>query len=305
MLAIEARGLSKSFAGAFGWGAPKLALDDVTLQVPRGSAFGLIGLNGAGKTTFIKAMLAVLRPSAGALSVLGGDPEDPAIRARVGYLPERLYLPPSWSARAFLGSVGRLRGVPAARLDGEIDRQLARVGLAPADARRKSGGYSKGMRQRLGLAAALLGAPELLILDEPTDGVDPLGRGEIRALLAEERARGATLFLNSHLLSETERICDRIGILHQGRVLLEGTVEALAASDDRWIVRLDPGGTTDPARLAPLIAAPGQAATFTLRGGDVVALNAALDVARAAGALITAVERDTKDLEQILREALA
>ncbi len=302
VLAIEARGLTKSFAGALGFRVPKVALDGVSLEVPRGSAFGLIGLNGAGKTTFIKAMLAVLRPSAGVLRVLGGDPEDPAVRARIGYLPERLYLPPSWSARAFLASIGRLRGLPAATLEVEIDRQLARVGLGAADVRRRVGGYSKGMRQRLGLAGALLGGPELLVLDEPTDGVDPLGRTEIRALLAEERARGATLFLNSHLLSETERICDRIGILHGGRVLLEGPVEALATRDDRWLVRLDPTGTLDPARLAPLT--PTAAPERFVVEGEVAALNAALDRVRQEGALIVGVERDHKDLEQLLREAI-
>lgn len=285
VLAIDARDLGKQFAGAFGLGVPKIALDRVTLAVPRGSAFGLIGLNGAGKTTFIKAMLAVLRPSSGTLTVLGGDPEDPAVRARIGYLPERLYLPPAWSARTFLASIARLRGLAASTVAAEIDRQLARVGLAPADAARRVGGYSKGMRQRLGLAGALLGSPELLVLDEPTDGVDPLGRGEIRALLAEERARGATIFLNSHLLSETARICDRIGILHGGRVLLEGSMESLAVRDDRWVVRVE--------GAAPRVI-----------DGDVHALNAAIDLARAEGALISGVERDTKDLEQLLREAV-
>lgn len=296
LLAIDAQGLHKSF------GSHKRALDGVTLAVPRGSAFGLIGLNGAGKTTFIKAMLAVLRPTAGVLRVLGGDPEDPAVRARIGYLPERLYLPPSWSARAFLASIGRLRGLPSRGLDAEIDHQLARVGLSPTDARRRVGNYSKGMRQRLGLAGALLGGPELLVLDEPTDGVDPLGRTEIRALLAEERARGATLFLNSHLLSETERICDRIGILHGGRVLVEGTMEALAVRDDRWIVELDAAGTTAPAALPRLT--PGVSATRWTLAGDLHALNSALDEARAAGALVSGVQRDTKDLEQLLREAI-
>lgn len=317
--AIEARGLTKLFPGAFGLGQPKQALTDVSLVVPRGSAFGLIGLNGAGKTTFIKAMLAVLRPTAGTLRVLGGDPEDPAIRARIGYLPERLYLPGSWSARAFLASVGRLRGLPSTTLEAEVERQLARVGLSPADARRKVGGYSKGMRQRLGLAAALLGGPDLLVLDEPTDGVDPLGRTEIRALLAEERARGATLFLNSHLLSETERICDRIGILHGGRVIVEGAMEVLATRRDRWRVRLDRAGTLDVLGLGPLTAAPPSGVpgsgssgapevepepTFLVDAPDVVALNTTLDALRAAGALISGVERDSRDLEELLREAV-
>src|SRR5207244_11296132 len=129
---------------------------------------------------------------------------------------ERLHLPHAWSSVAFLASVARLKGIE--RAADEVRRQIARVGLE-SDATRAIGGFSKGMKQRLGLAAALLGAPPLLVLDEPTDRVDPLGRAEIRQILAEERARGATLFLNSHLLSETDRICDRIGILAGGRLL--------------------------------------------------------------------------------------
>src|SRR6185503_10290287 len=133
-----------------------------------------------------------------------------------------------------LASVARLKGLS---LPGEaLRRALSRVGLGD-DGDRRIGGFSKGMRQRLGLAAALLGEPDLLVLDEPTDGIDPLGRAEVRRILAEERARGATLFLNSHLLSETERICDRIGILAGGRLVREGATVALSRSLDRYRVR--------------------------------------------------------------------
>ena len=192
------------------------------LSVPEGSAFGLIGPNGAGKTTFIKSILGIVQPSEGTVRVLGGSPEDPRIRARIGYLPERLHLPGSWAAPAFLATVARLKELkpdPASNL-----RLLERVGLTDALGR-KIGGYSKGMRQRLGLAAALLGNPALLILDEPTDGIDPMGRVEVRRILQEEVQRGTTLFLNSHLLAETERVCDRVAILADGRVLREGRLE--------------------------------------------------------------------------------
>src|SRR5262245_38165683 len=201
MLAIEAQNLSKTYRGLFQRGGQQ-ALAGLDLAVPKGAAFGLIGQNGAGKTTFIKTILGVVRPTSGVVRALGGSPEDPKIRARIGYLPERLHLPNSFTPPAFLASVARLKGLTS--FDNVIRRELARVGLAQ-DAERRIGGFSKGMRQRLGLAAALLGAPDLLVLDEPTDGIDPLGRAEVRRILAEERARGATLFLNSHLLSETER----------------------------------------------------------------------------------------------------
>ena len=298
MVAVEAVGLEKEYRGWFGRGA-RPALGGVDLLVPTGSLFGLIGLNGAGKTTFIKSMLAVVRPTRGLVRVLGGDPEEVAVRARIGYLPERLYFPRAWTALAFMESVAHFKGLSGARARADIRRQLERVGLA-ADAERKVGAYSKGMRQRLGLATALLGAPELLVLDEPTDGVDPLGRTEIRRILSEERDRGATIFLNSHLLAETERLCDRIGILHRGRMVLEGSIDALGRSGTRWLVRFAPEPAIDPAALAALGFTPEAGDRLGLEAADPRTLNAALDRARALGALIISVQPVVKDLEQLL-----
>jgi ABC-2 type transport system ATP-binding protein len=274
------------------------ALDGVTLEVPRGVAFGLLGPNGAGKTTFIKVLLTVVRPQRGLVRVLGGDPEDPHIRARVGYLPERLDLPACFTPVSFLSSVSRLKRVPPVR-DG-ILRLLARVGLAN-DAVRKIGGFSKGMKQRLGLAAALLGTPELLVLDEPTDGVDPMGRVEIRNLLNAELSRGCTIFLNSHLLAETERVCSRVGIIAAGRIVRQGSLDELCRAEGRWRVKLAPGA--DGERLAALgFRTTGE--DYLFAGDGLLALNRALDGARAAGAVIAEVRPDEKDLEQVMAEAL-
>jgi ABC-2 type transport system ATP-binding protein len=299
MLAIEAIGLEKTYRGFFQRsGQPAIAGLDIA--VPLGTAFGLIGLNGAGKTTFIKSILGVVRPSAGVVRALGGSPEDPEIRARIGYLPERLHMPSASTPLAFLASVARLKRLKG--FDGAIRRQLSRVGLGN-DGERRIGGFSKGMRQRLGLAAALLGEPELLVLDEPTDGVDPLGRAEIRRILAEERARGATIFLNSHLLSETERICDRIGILSRGRLVREGSIEALVGRADRFRVRFAPGH--DPRALAAAGFSAGAAeGVFTCAAADPEALNARLDEARASGALLVELAPDARDLEAVLADAL-
>ncbi|MBF5044093.1 ABC transporter ATP-binding protein [Aggregicoccus sp. 17bor-14] len=276
------------------------ALRGVDLRVPRGSAFGLIGPNGAGKTTFIKSILGIVRPSAGEVQLLGGSPDDPRIRARVGYLPERLHLPGSWSATAFLQTVRRLKGL-APDAPGNA-RLLERVGLAEASGKR-IGGYSKGMRQRLGLAAALLGEPELLVLDEPTDGIDPMGRVEVRRILQEEVRRGATLFLNSHLLAETERICDRVAILADGRVVREGRLDELARASSAWSVRFAPGA--DAAALSALGLRPGpHPHTFLLEAPDAAALNAVLDRARAAGALLVELRREGADLEAVLTTAV-
>jgi ABC-2 type transport system ATP-binding protein len=293
--AIVARAVDKVYAGWWGRGA-RTALRGLTLEVHRGCAFGLIGENGAGKTTFVKSLLGVIQPNAGELRVLGGAPRDIAVRARVGYVPERLALPAAFSARAYLHGVARLKRQRDA--EHEVERQLERVGLA-GDAGERIGKFSKGMRQRLALAAALLGAPELLVLDEPTDGVDPLGRAEIRRLLAEERARGATLLLNSHLLSETERMCDRIAILAGGKIVREGSVRELCGAAGRWRVRFE--------AALPLNDEDFEAqsdGSHVLHADTPQALDRKLAAARARGALLIELRPEAKDLETVLREVL-
>ena len=301
--ALSVKGLRKTYSRAFRRGGSE-ALRGVDLRVPRGSAFGLIGPNGAGKTTFIKSLLGIVRPTAGEVLLLGGSPEDPRIRARIGYLPERLHLPGSWSATAFLATVRRLKGLgPDAAGSAKL---LERVGLAEA-AGRRIGGYSKGMRQRLGLAAALLGEPELLVLDEPTDGVDPLGRAEIRELLSEERARGATLFLNSHLLSETERMCDRIGILAQGQIVREGSVAELCGTQGSWRARFA-AARLAPEQLAQELSSLGFTAlpdgSFSVAADTPVELEQRLGAARERGALLIELRPAARDLESVLAEVL-
>jgi ABC-2 type transport system ATP-binding protein len=195
--------------------------------------------------------------------------------------------------------VARLKGLDVR--PAELVALLERVGLGDA-VQRRIGGFSKGMRQRLGLAAALLGSPELLVLDEPTDGVDPLGRVELRRLLEAELERGATLFINSHLLSEIERLCSRIGILSEGRLLREGPLEALCRTEDAWEARFVPG-----APEAALMAAGFRAAAdggFLIDAKDAVALNAALERARLLGALLVELRPASRDLEQVLADTL-
>lgn len=297
-LALEAAGLHKRYRRWF-LGRGHVALRGLELSVPRGTAFGLIGPNGAGKTTFIKCLLAIARPEEGTIRLLGGSPLDPAVRARVGYLPERLHLPAAWKPPAFLRAVARLKGLAPTAED--LRTLLSRVGLAEA-AGRRIGGFSKGMRQRLGLAAALLGSPELLVLDEPTDGVDPLGRVEVRQLLEAELERGCTLFLNSHLLSEVERLCVRIGILANGQLLREGPLDELCRAEASWTVRFAPGAP-EAALLSAGFRAAGEGA-YALDAQDAPALNAALDQVRRAGAQLIGLQPASRDLEQVLAEAL-
>jgi ABC-2 type transport system ATP-binding protein len=297
-LALEASGLHKRYRRSL-FGRGQDALCGLDLSVPKGTAFGLIGPNGAGKTTFIKCLLGIAWPDGGSVRLLDASPEDPRTRARVGYLPERLHLPGAWKPPAFLASVARLKGLEAR--PAELRALLQRVGLLSA-AERRIGGFSKGMRQRLGLAAALLGSPELLVLDEPTDGVDPLGRVEVRRLLEAELARGATLFINSHLLSETERLCVRIGILAEGRLLREGRLEELCRAEASWQVRFAPG-VPEAALLTAGFRSAGEG-LFLIDATDAATLNAALDRARSAGALLVELTPASRDLEQVLTETL-
>jgi ABC-2 type transport system ATP-binding protein len=225
--ALEARALRKDFGA-------KTAVRDLTLSVPRGEVFGFLGPNGAGKTTSIKMLLGLVRPTAGGGRLLGEPLGSVRVRARVGYLPEHFAFHEWLTGRELLRFHGRLLGLRGGALEARIDELLARVELSGA-AGRKLREYSKGMRQRAGLAQALLGRPEIVFLDEPTSGLDPLGRRLVRDVIRELRAGGAAVFLNSHLLGEVEVTCDRVAFVKDGRVVRE---MALAAADRDLLVEL-------------------------------------------------------------------
>lgn len=226
---IEATGLSKVYRSRFG--ARRIqALDGIDLAVRPGEVFGLLGPNGAGKTTTVKILLGLTWATTGQASLLGRPVADPESRLRVGYLPEGHRFPGYLTAREALWIFGRMSGVDRVALKARIPRLLERVRLSDwSDVRVKK--FSKGMTQRLGLAAALVHEPEVLLLDEPTDGVDPVGRREIRDLLREEAGKGRTILLNSHLLSEIERTCDRVAVLRRGKVAAQGSIEELTAEN--------------------------------------------------------------------------
>jgi ABC-2 type transport system ATP-binding protein len=222
------------------------AVDGVSFEVGRGEVVGLLGPNGAGKTTVIKSLLGLVRPDEGEVVLLGRPASDPAARARVGYLPELFRYQPWLTAAEVLTLHVRLSGaaVPAA----EQRASLALVGLGDR-AGDRVGGFSKGMQQRLGLAVALVARPELVVLDEPTSALDPLGRVDVRDVVLDLRSRGVAVLLNSHLIGEVERVCDRVVVLDRGRVAAAGTLAELLGQRE---VRLHLGGVSPAAeqRLA-------------------------------------------------------
>jgi ABC-2 type transport system ATP-binding protein len=273
------------------------ALNGVSLSVERGTVFGLLGPNGAGKTTLVKILLGLAAPTNGSARLLDSSPGDTKSRRRIGYLPEQMRLPDYIKGPAFLRYMGRLNGVPSGVLKTRIPQLLEQVGLGGVKKPAKA--YSKGMLQRLGLAQALLNDPELLILDEPTDGLDPLGRKQVRDLLLALKAAGKTIFLNSHMLSEVEQVCDRVVILHQGLVARAATPEEFTRGTGEYLVRV--ATVNDAVRAAAAALANGgtwQDATLRFAPRDRAQLNALVDKLRAVPVEIEAIEPVKNSLEQ-------
>jgi ABC-2 type transport system ATP-binding protein len=240
--AIETIGLTKTFSDA--WGRRKVfAVDDLNLKIQTNEVFGLLGPNGSGKSTTIKMLLGLLHPTKGHSLIFGGDGADPRINKRVGFLPEESYLYRYLNPRETLDFYGKLFGLPRGVRRERTEALLDMVGLK-AVASRSVGTFSKGMARRIGLAQALINDPDLLILDEPTTGLDPIGTRQIKDLIIKLAERGKTILLRSHLLADVEDVCNRIAILYGGRVQAEGKVEELLRRADQQQIttsQLSPG----------------------------------------------------------------
>ncbi len=240
------------------WGFPHVrALDGVSLTVPRGSVFGLLGPNGSGKTTIIKLLLGLARPTGGRAVVLGKPAGDQKARARLGYLPEESYLYPFLSGNQTLDFYGKLFGMPKQLRRQRSEQLLETMGIDARDRNRRVGSYSKGMARRIGLAQALINDPDLIILDEPTTGLDPIGTVQMKKLIKQLQQEGKTVFLSSHLLADVEDVCDRILILYRGRVKVLGTVEELLSLKDVFELRARGVGAELQNKLTDLVETSG------------------------------------------------
>jgi ABC-2 type transport system ATP-binding protein len=295
--AIETQDLTKVYVSQ--WKRREVrAIDGVSLQVRRGTIFGLLGPNGAGKTTFVKTLLSAVRPTHGIALIFGRDASQPEARRPIGYLPENHRFPTYFTGAGMLDFYAALSGVDAARRKKLIPEHLDMVGLSEWGSMR-IGKYSKGMLQRLGLAQALIHSPTILILDEPTDGVDPVGRRQIRDILGRFEQRGVTIFVNSHLLAEVETLCREVAILHKGKVALSGKMQDLTAGKGyRLTVAQPPEALTDELR--------GRATSMAVRDGMVdfqfpsrELVNGAVDLLRAQHCEIEALAPTTSTLEEV------
>jgi ABC-2 type transport system ATP-binding protein len=299
---IRIEGLGKTYGkGLFGGGFR--ALEDVALEVGPGRVFGLLGPNGAGKTTLVKILLGLVRPTDGRAFLFGEPVGDPRVRRRVGYLPEAHRLPGYLTGRQVVELFGMLCGRGRSELRERMPRLLEVVGMTRS-ADRKVKEYSKGMQQRIGLAQALAHEPELVFLDEPTDGVDPMGRAAIREIVLDLKRRGTTIFINSHFLAEVERVCDQVVIMHKGRIVQAGSIEELTRRTGVVRFELDPV----PGDLAGILAGIGSGLELAERGCSLrlgeKELDQAVDRLRAAGISIRGLVQGRVDLEQAFIETL-
>jgi ABC-2 type transport system ATP-binding protein len=296
VLAVDLHDVTKTYRGRV------QALRGVSLAVREGEIFGLLGPNGAGKSTLVKIVMTVVRPTSAGGTVLGDPLGTQETLARVGYLPEHHRFPPYLTGRQVVDFFGALCRVPRAVRRPRVDGLLALVGMQGWADRRVTT-YSKGMQQRIGIAAALVNDPRLVVLDEPTDGVDPVGRREIRDMLLRIRAEGRTVLVNSHLLSEVEMVADRVAIVSKGRTIAQGSIEELTRDSHRYEIDAA-GGPAELALASGPVAGRESAAspgirTYSVPSRDPAAAQPAIDALRAAGATVVRVERARESLEDL------
>ena len=307
--ALQIADLTKFFRSGFRRKSSR-GIEGVSFTVRRGEVFALLGHNGAGKTTTISCLLDLVRPDRGEITLLGRSHRDLLARSRVGYLPERPYFFDYLTGRELLEFYADLLDVPRRERTGRVDHVLRQVDMK-ADAGRRLNKYSKGMLQRLGLAQALLGDPELLILDEPMSGLDPMGRREVRSLLQDLKRQGKTIVLSTHIVPDVEQLADAVGILRDGRLVLNQRL-GTAVDANTYVVRA--AATPQQAQSADLPgwawAADGGAgldhgAATALTAGDPAQLRQLLDACHRAGLTVTSVDAQRSGLEDLFLQTHA
>ncbi|MBL8176601.1 MAG: ABC transporter ATP-binding protein [Bryobacterales bacterium] len=296
--AIETNGLGKTFR-SFWSGREVRAVDGISLQVEKGTTYGLLGPNGAGKTTTVKMLLSAVHPTSGSAHIFGRNAALPEARRHIGYLPENHRFPTYLTGYGMLDFYGALSGMDAAARRRRIPELLAHVGHDDW-AEVRLGKYSKGMLQRVVLAQSLMHDPQLLILDEPSDGVDPVGRRQIREILQSLEQRGVTIFVNSHLLAEVEAFCRDVAILHKGKIVLQGKVRDLTAGKGyRLSVAADIPEKLRQSLLTGAAAFAPRETFLDIQFHERSAANAAIDLLRAEHIEIEALTPTTSTLEDV------
>lgn len=299
MSIISTKDLSKEYVSKTFSKERIQALNSFTFEVNEGEIFGILGPNGAGKTTLIKILLGITFRTKGEISIFGKEINDASYKKRVGYLPENHRFPSYLTGEQSLSFYGKLAGMNSSEVSKKTSEFLKLVDME-SWRKTKIKKYSKGMLQRLGLAQALMNDPDLIFLDEPTDGVDPIGRKQIRDLLSHLRSAGKTIFLNSHLLSEVELICDRVAILNKGNLVTSGTVEELTSVADTY--RFTVSEIDDPlmqALLNTYKAAIKGPREFTFVSATDEELNGLIDFLRNKNVLILGVVKEKNTLESM------
>jgi ABC-2 type transport system ATP-binding protein len=305
MLVVEIENLTKDYEVGF-WRKRKVrALDGLTLSVEGGEIFGFLGANGAGKTTTLKLLMRLIYPTAGRARILGRDINDVSMHARIGYLPENPYFYDYLTARELLNYCAELFGYSRPERKRLAEELLSRVRLDEKSWDKQLRKYSKGMLQRVGLAQALVNDPEIVFLDEPMSGLDPIGRREVRDLIASLRTKGTSVFMCSHILSDIEVLCDRVAILNRGRLAETGTLEELRArTGDNHRIEITIAGTTAEKLTSDFPQLEGMQITPTAAGARIEVageqdVDAALAALRKAGGRLVSVQPVRQSLEEL------
>ncbi|MBK6748693.1 MAG: ABC transporter ATP-binding protein [Acidobacteria bacterium] len=302
--AVEIQNLSKDYETGF-WRKKKVrALDDLTLNVRPGQIFGFLGGNGAGKTTTIKTLMRLQFPTAGSAKILGCDIADVQMHRRIGYCPENPYFYDYLTARELMDYFGELFGFDRSKRASKISELLTAVGLDEEEWKKQLRKFSKGMLQRVGLAQSLINDPEIVFLDEPMSGLDPVGRREIRELIASLRDKGTTVFMSTHILSDIEALCDEVAILRKGKLSASGNLNELLSGEDSRALEISiQGVAADAIREgiefiagATLIAKPNGANIQVLDESDI---DAVLNITRQKGGRLASIQPVKQSLEEL------